>query len=38
LYRAYFIDFGHTALTAELAKEEPHPRNPFLATERVHYY
>jgi hypothetical protein len=40
LYRAYFIaDFvWHTALTAELAKEAPRPRNPFLATERVHYY
>jgi len=40
LYRAYFIaDFvWHTALTAELAKEESRPRNPFLATERVHYY
>ena len=40
LYRAYFIaDFvWHTALTAELAKEEPRPRNPFMATERLHYY
>jgi hypothetical protein len=40
LYRAYFIaDFAwHTALTAELAKEEPRPRNPFLAAERLHYY
>lgn len=40
LYRAYFIaDFvWHTALTAELAKEEPRPRNPFLASEPVHYY
>ena len=40
LYRAYFIaDFvWHTALTAELAKEEWRPRNPFLANERVHYY
>jgi len=40
LYRAYFIaDFvWHTALTAELAKEAPRPRNPFLAGERVHYY
>jgi hypothetical protein len=40
LYRAYFIaDFvWHTAMTAELAKEDPRPRNPFLATERVHYY
>lgn len=40
LYRAYFIaDFvWHTALTAELAKEASRPRNPFLASERVHYY
>lgn len=40
MYRAYFIaDFvWHTAITAELAKEEARPRNPFLATERVHYY
>jgi hypothetical protein len=40
LYRAYFVaDFvWHTALTAELAKEDPRPRNPFLSTERVHYY
>jgi hypothetical protein len=40
LYRAYFIaDFvWHAALTAELAKETPRPRNPFLAAERVHYY
>ena len=40
LYRAYFIaDFvWHAAVTAELAKEESRPRNPFLATERVHYY
>jgi len=40
LYRAYFIaDFvWHTALTAELAKEDPRPRNPFLAEERLHYY
>lgn len=39
-YRAYFIaDFlWHTALTAELAKEEPRPTNPFLAPERLHYY
>src|SRR5204863_8665323 len=39
-YRAYFIaDFvWHTALTAELAKEAPRPRNPFLAADRVHYY
>jgi hypothetical protein len=40
LYRAYFVaDFvWHTALTAELAKHEPRPRNPFLAPEPVHYY
>jgi hypothetical protein len=39
-YRAYFIaDFlWHTALTAELAKHEPKPRNPFLAPEPLHYY
>ena len=39
-YRAYFIaDFvWHTAMTAELAKEEARPRNPFLSNERVHYY
>src|SRR5262249_49655685 len=40
LYRAYFIaDFvWHTAVTAELAKEESRPRNPFLAADRIHYY
>lgn len=40
LYRAYFIaDFvWHAALTAELAKEEQPPRNPFLAAQPVHYY
>ena len=40
LYRAYFIaDFvWHAALTAELAKAESRPRNPFMAAERVHYY
>ena len=39
-YRAYFIaDFvWHTALTAELAKETQPPRNPYLASEPVHYY
>src|SRR5262245_26340770 len=39
-YRAYFIaDFlWHTALTAELAKHEPRPRNPFLASAPAHYY
>jgi hypothetical protein len=40
LYRAYFsADFvWHTALAAELAKHEPRPVNPFLASEPVHYY
>lgn len=40
LYRAYFIaDFvWHTALTAELAKQEPRPVNPYLAPEQLHYY
>ncbi len=40
LYRAYFVaDFvWHTALTSELAKHEPHPRNPFMGQEPVHYY
>jgi hypothetical protein len=40
LYRAYFIaDFvWHTALTAELAKETQPPRNPFLASQPIHYY
>lgn len=39
-YRAYFIaDFvWHTALTAELVKQEPRPRNPFLSAEPLHYY
>jgi hypothetical protein len=39
-YRAYFIaDFvWHMALTAELAKETQPPRNPYLASEPVHYY
>jgi hypothetical protein len=39
-YRAYFIaDFvWHTALTAELAREDPRPRNPYLASEPLHYY
>lgn len=39
-YRAYFIaDFvWHTALTAELAKHEQPPRNPYFAAEPVHYY
>lgn len=40
LYRAYFIAdfFWHTALTAELAKQEAYPVNPFLASEPLHYY
>lgn len=40
LYRAYFVaDFvWHTALASELARHEPHPHNPFMAPERVHYY
>jgi hypothetical protein len=39
-YRAYFIaDFvWHTALTAELAKQEAAPTNPYLAPEPLHYY
>lgn len=39
-YRAYFIaDFAwHTALTAELAREDPRPKNPYLADEPLHYY
>jgi hypothetical protein len=39
-YRAYFIAdfFWHTAVAAELAKQEPVPRNPFLASETLHYY
>jgi hypothetical protein len=39
-YRAYFIaDFvWHTALTAELAKHDQPPRNPFLASQPIHYY
>lgn len=40
LYRAYFIaDFvWHTALTAELTKHAQPPRNPFLASQPIHYY
>jgi hypothetical protein len=40
LYRAYFIaDFvWHAALTAEMAKETQPPRNPYLASQPVHYY
>jgi hypothetical protein len=39
-YRAYFTAdyFWHSAVTAELAKQEPVARNPFLATEPLHYY
>jgi hypothetical protein len=39
-YRAYFTAdyFWHSAVTAELAKQEPVPRNPFLASEPLHYY
>jgi hypothetical protein len=39
-YRAYFTaDFvWHTALTAELAKFSMPPRNPYLASEPIHYY
>jgi len=39
-YRAYFTaDFvWHTALTAELARLEWPPRNPYLASQPVHYY
>lgn len=40
LYRAYFTaDFvWHTALVAELAKHAQPPRNPYLASELIHYY
>lgn len=39
-YRAYFTaDFlWHVALTAELAKGEDDPRNPYLARRPLHYY
>ena len=39
-YRAYFTaDFvWHAALTAELARFEMPPRNPYLAREPLHYY
>jgi len=39
-YRAYFTaDFvWHTALTSELAKFSMPPRNPYLASEPIHYY
>lgn len=40
LYRAYFTaDFvWHTALTAELSKFATPPRNPYLASQPIHYY
>ncbi len=40
LYRAYFTaDFiWHMALTAELSKFEMPPRNPYLASQPIHYY
>ena len=40
LYRAYFTaDFvWHMALTAEVAKFDVPLRNPYLASERIHYY
>ncbi len=40
LYRAYFTaDFvWHTALVAEMTKHTQPPRNPYLASEPVHYY
>jgi hypothetical protein len=39
-YRAYFTAdfFWHTALTAELTKFTMPPRNPYLASEPIHYY
>jgi hypothetical protein len=39
-YRAYFTaDFvWHTALTAELSKFSMPPRNPYLASQPLHYY
>jgi hypothetical protein len=39
-YRAYFTaDFvWHTALAAELGKYDMPPRNPYMATEPLHYY
>ena len=39
-YRAYFTaDFvWHMALTSELAKFSSPPRNPYLASEAIHYY
>ena len=40
VYRAYFTaDFvWHTALTAELGKFSMPPRNPYLASQPIHYY
>ena len=39
-YRAYFTaDFvWHAALAAELGRYDTPPRNPYLASERIHYY
>jgi hypothetical protein len=39
-YRAYFTaDFvWHAAVTAELAKFSMPPRNPYLASQPIHYY
>jgi hypothetical protein len=39
-YRAYFTaDFvWHTALAAELGRYDTPPRNPYLASQRIHYY
>jgi hypothetical protein len=39
-YRAYFTAdlVWHTALTAEIAKFSMPPRNPYLASQRIHYY
>jgi hypothetical protein len=39
-YRAYFTaDFvWHMALVAELQKHAQHPRNPYLASQPIHYY
>jgi hypothetical protein len=40
IYRAYFTaDFvWHTALTSELSKFAMPPRNPYLASQPIHYY
>ena len=39
-YRAYFTaDFvWHTALTAELGRYDSPPRNPYMASQALHYY